>query len=140
MSGEHDPGLFALVMLLRVHGIAVEGPEVSHRLGSVKIGISEMLRCAKEFGLKSRAVSTVGVRLARTPLPAIAALNDGGDHIWPQTAALAALDAARKTQQGRCLYSSGAPLRAQSSCKTLRGAGCDTLDRRKFVIGLHPET
>ena len=86
MSGEHDPGLFALVMLLRVHGIAVEGPEVSHRLGTVKIGISEMLRCAKEFGLKSRAVSTVRVRLARTPLPAIAALNDGGDHIWPQTA------------------------------------------------------
>jgi subfamily B ATP-binding cassette protein HlyB/CyaB len=36
-----------------------------------------MLRCAKEFHLKARAVSTRWQRLARTPLPAIAALNDG---------------------------------------------------------------
>jgi subfamily B ATP-binding cassette protein HlyB/CyaB len=37
-----------------------------------------MLRCAKDFGLKARTINTTWVRLARTPLPAVAALNDGG--------------------------------------------------------------
>ena len=37
-----------------------------------------MLRCAKDLGLKARAHRTDWSRLARTPLPAIAALRDGG--------------------------------------------------------------
>ena len=37
-----------------------------------------MLRCAKELGLKARACRTNWARLASTPLPAIAALRDGG--------------------------------------------------------------
>ena len=37
-----------------------------------------MLRCAKDLGLKARAYRTDWSRLARTPLPAIAALRDGG--------------------------------------------------------------
>ena len=37
-----------------------------------------MLRCAKDLGLKTRAYRTDWSRLARTPLPAIAALRDGG--------------------------------------------------------------
>jgi ATP-binding cassette, subfamily B, bacterial HlyB/CyaB len=73
-----DPGLTALVMLLQLHGVAAEGPQISHRCGSVAIGVTEMLRCAKELGLKARAVRTSWKRLARTPLPAIAALADGG--------------------------------------------------------------
>src|SRR5437868_10127393 len=78
MSQDNDPGLFALVMLLRLHGIAAEQPQLRHRLGSAAIGTVEMLRCAKELGLKARAVRTKWARLAQTPLPAIAALKDGG--------------------------------------------------------------
>src|SRR6476660_7129338 len=37
-----------------------------------------MLRCAKNLGLKARICRTNWSRLARPPLPAIAALNDGG--------------------------------------------------------------
>ena len=37
-----------------------------------------MLRCAKDLGLKARACRTDWSRLARTPLPAIASLRDGG--------------------------------------------------------------
>ena len=37
-----------------------------------------MLRCAKELGLRARVSSTKWDRLAATPLPAIAALRDGG--------------------------------------------------------------
>jgi len=78
MTQDNDPGLFALVMLLRAHGIAAEQAQLSHRLGSPTIGVVEMLRCAREFGLKARAVRTKWKHLAQTPLPAIAALKDGG--------------------------------------------------------------
>src|SRR5436190_22939640 len=65
-------------MLLRVHSIAVEQAQLRNRLGSSRIGIVEMLRCAKQYGLKASTVRTSWARLARTPLPAIAALRDGG--------------------------------------------------------------
>ncbi len=73
-----DRGLLALVMLLRIHGIGAEPGQIRHRCGNVNIGISEMLRCAKELGLKARVNSTGWDRLAATPLPGIAALRDGG--------------------------------------------------------------
>jgi subfamily B ATP-binding cassette protein HlyB/CyaB len=73
-----DRGLVALVMLLRIHGIGAESGQIRHRCGSVAIGINEMLRCAKELGLKARVNNTSWDRLAATPLPAIAALRDGG--------------------------------------------------------------
>jgi len=77
MSQDNDPGLFALVMLLRLHGIAAEEPQLRHRLGSAAIGTVEMLRCAKDLGLKARVIRTRWARLAQTPLPAIAVLKDG---------------------------------------------------------------
>jgi ATP-binding cassette, subfamily B, bacterial HlyB/CyaB len=73
-----DPGLAALVMLLRCHGIAADPGQIRHRGGTATIGVTEMLRCAKELGLKARAPTTRWERLASTPLPAIAALRDGG--------------------------------------------------------------
>jgi subfamily B ATP-binding cassette protein HlyB/CyaB len=73
-----DPGLFALVMLLRCHGIGAESGQIRHRCGTATIGITEMLRCAKDLGLKARAPTTNWDRLASTPLPGIAALRDGG--------------------------------------------------------------
>jgi subfamily B ATP-binding cassette protein HlyB/CyaB len=73
-----DQGLFALAMLLRLYGIAAEQAQLRHRLGTGSVGITEMLRCAKEYGLKARAVRTTWARLTQTPLPAIAPLRDGG--------------------------------------------------------------
>jgi ATP-binding cassette, subfamily B, bacterial HlyB/CyaB len=73
-----DPGLEALVMLLHLRGVAADAEQIRHRLGTTKIGVTEMLRCAKNLGLKARAYWTDWSRLARTPLPAIAALRDGG--------------------------------------------------------------
>jgi ATP-binding cassette, subfamily B, bacterial HlyB/CyaB len=78
MASREETGLFALVLLLRMHGLAADEEQLCHRLGTRSIGIMEMLRCAKEFGLKARTISTNWARLARMPLPAIAALNDGG--------------------------------------------------------------
>src|SRR3979490_2054485 len=77
MMSQQETGLFALVLLLRLHGVAAEEEQLCHRLGTRSVGITEMLRCAKEFGLKARTIKTRWARLGRTPLPAIAALNDG---------------------------------------------------------------
>src|SRR6478672_7175826 len=73
-----DPGLESLVMLLQFQGVAADRGQIRHGLGAVKIGAPEMLRCAKDLGLKARAYRTDWSRLVRTPLPAIASLRDGG--------------------------------------------------------------
>jgi len=72
-----DPGLEALVLLLHFQGVAADREQIRHRLGTARIGSAEMLRCAKDFGLKARACRTAWSRLPRTPLPAIASLRDG---------------------------------------------------------------
>src|SRR5207344_3090799 len=66
------------VTLLRFNGIAADAGQIRHRLGTTRIGVAEILRCAKDLGLKARACRTRWSRLARTPLPAIASLRDGG--------------------------------------------------------------
>jgi ATP-binding cassette, subfamily B, bacterial HlyB/CyaB len=73
-----DQGLTALVVLLRFHGIGADPKQIAHQFGTAPIGISEMLRCAKQFGLKARAITSRWERLANTPLPGIAVLRDGG--------------------------------------------------------------
>ena len=70
-------GLGALVLLLRIHRIGAEAGQIRHRCGTATIGVPEMLRCAKELGLKARVSATTWERLAATPLPGIAALRDG---------------------------------------------------------------
>ncbi|MGB8758986.1 MAG: cysteine peptidase family C39 domain-containing protein, partial [Pseudolabrys sp.] len=73
-----DPGLESLVTLLHLQGVAADREQIRHRLGTAKIGVPEMLRCAKNLGLKAKAHRTDWSRLANTPLPAIAVLRDGG--------------------------------------------------------------
>ena len=73
-----DPGLIALVTLLRVNGIGADAEQIRHQLGGASVGTSEMLRVAKDLGLKARLLATNWSRLAKTPLPAIAVLRDGG--------------------------------------------------------------
>ena len=74
---EVDSGLEALVTLLHFQGVAADREQIRHRLGTNKIGAWEILRCAKDFGLKARSCRTSWPRLAKMPLPAIAGLRDG---------------------------------------------------------------
>ena len=76
-SSISDPGLAALVMLLRFQGVGIDLEQIRHQFLGRLIGVPEMLRCAKGFGLKARSVSTKWERLAGIPLPGIAALYDG---------------------------------------------------------------
>ena len=77
-NGAPDQGLAALVALLRFHGLGADPEQIRHSFGAKAIGVAEMLRCAKELGIKARAARTRWDRLGKTPLPAIAALKDGG--------------------------------------------------------------
>jgi ATP-binding cassette, subfamily B, bacterial HlyB/CyaB len=72
-----DAGLTALVMLLRFHGVGADPEQLRHRPGKDTVGVADMVRCAKDMGLKVKSYRTTWQRLATTPLPAIAALNDG---------------------------------------------------------------
>jgi subfamily B ATP-binding cassette protein HlyB/CyaB len=78
IPGPNDPGLTALVMLLRFHGVGADPAQIRHQCGTAAIGTADMVRCAREFGLKARELKTSWARLATTPLPAIAVLKDGG--------------------------------------------------------------
>ncbi len=72
-----DSGLAALVMLLQFHGIGADPQQIRHNFGDM-VGVPEMLRCAKQFGLKARTYQSSWRRLCKTPLPGIAVLRDGG--------------------------------------------------------------
>jgi subfamily B ATP-binding cassette protein HlyB/CyaB len=78
LTADVDQGLAVLVMMLRFNGIAADPEQLRHRFGRGAIGVSDMLRCAKELGLKARAYTTSWARLTATPLPGIAVLRDGG--------------------------------------------------------------
>ena len=73
----NDPGLIALVMLLRFHGIGADPAQIRHQCGTDAIGVADMICCAKAFGLKARELKSSWARLASTPLPAIAVLITG---------------------------------------------------------------
>jgi ATP-binding cassette, subfamily B, bacterial HlyB/CyaB len=77
-ANSDDSGLGALVLLLRIHGIGADVEQIRHRCATATIGINDMLRCAKELGLKARASTTSWDRLLSTPLPGIASLRDSG--------------------------------------------------------------
>ena len=50
-----DPGLEALLLLLHLKDVAADRGQLRHRLGTDKIGAPEMIRCARDLGLKARA-------------------------------------------------------------------------------------
>jgi subfamily B ATP-binding cassette protein HlyB/CyaB len=73
-----DSGLICLIILLRFHRVPAEEDQIRHQCGTESVGVSEMLRCANALELKAKVRKTSWKRLARAPLPGIAALRDGG--------------------------------------------------------------
>ena len=79
-----DSGLFALVVLLRFRGFRVHVDHVRERFGKKPIGTKQMVRWAKDLGLRARVQKTSLDQLSALPLPAIAASRDGGFFILGQ--------------------------------------------------------
>ncbi|TPK95516.1 type I secretion system permease/ATPase [Mesorhizobium sp. B2-4-14] len=74
----NDTGLVAFLLLVRFHGMAVDADQIRHRFAGSAIGTREMLRCARELGLRAQSRRTNWSRLLHTPLPGIVSLRDGG--------------------------------------------------------------
>ena len=75
-SEPKDTGVASLVLLLRFHGLAIDQQQILHKCGGT-VGITEMLRTAKELQFKARVITSEWSRLAKTPIPAIAERKDG---------------------------------------------------------------
>ncbi len=59
VCGDATPdGVSSLVALLSLHGIAADAGQIKHRFGGAAIGLDDMLRLAKELGLKARILRT----------------------------------------------------------------------------------
>src|SRR5258708_23715373 len=71
-----DTGLQCLALLLRFHQVSVDPAQIAHQFSGAPIGVSEMLRCAKDLKLKARAVTENWAGLMKLPLPAIVELKD----------------------------------------------------------------
>jgi subfamily B ATP-binding cassette protein HlyB/CyaB len=71
-------GVSSFITLLSLHGVAADQGQIRHRFGGAAVGLEEMLRLARELGLKARILRTKWQRLVRTPLPGIATLKTGG--------------------------------------------------------------
>src|SRR6201999_3863549 len=72
-----DTGLHCLTLLLRLHQVAVDPAQIAHQFAGARIGVSEMLRCAKQLKLKARATRETWKSLAKLPLPALVVRVDG---------------------------------------------------------------
>ncbi|MEL0169965.1 MAG: cysteine peptidase family C39 domain-containing protein [Pseudomonadaceae bacterium] len=74
-----DSGLAALVMLARFHNVAASPEQLAHEFANDngKFSTIEILQAAKRLGLKASSVRSSLPRLPHTPLPAVAAANDG---------------------------------------------------------------
>ncbi|MGH8241025.1 MAG: ABC transporter transmembrane domain-containing protein, partial [Steroidobacteraceae bacterium] len=78
-AGITDSGLISFVLLLRLHSIPADPAQLRHQYlqGSEQFGADEMLRAAKQLGLRARRIASDWDRLCATALPAIARLNSG---------------------------------------------------------------
>ena len=71
-----EAALAAFVLLLKFQGIGVDAQQLRHQFEG-HFGVAQMLRCAKQFGLKARTYYSTWPKLSNTPLPGLAVLRDG---------------------------------------------------------------
>ncbi|MDZ4124584.1 MAG: type I secretion system permease/ATPase [Hydrogenophaga sp.] len=68
----------ALCMVARLHHVAADPATLAHQLGlspSHPLALEDLLRAARQLGLKAKVVRTTVERLSLTPLPALAVLR-----------------------------------------------------------------
>ena len=81
-----DPGLAALVLIARFHGVAVDAEQLRHAAGlkSAAFNDRELALSARSIGLTARKVKVSAERLPQTPLPALVLDKDGRHFILAQ--------------------------------------------------------
>ncbi|MFM0742295.1 ABC transporter transmembrane domain-containing protein, partial [Paraburkholderia xenovorans] len=76
-----DPGLAALVLIARLHGVAADPAQLRHAaaMKTERFEERDLILSARSLGLKARAVTVGETRLTKTPLPALL-LDSSGQH------------------------------------------------------------
>lgn len=90
--------LAALCAIARFHQVAADPSVLAHQLGiapSEQLITTDLLRGARQLGLKAKLVQTTADRLALTPLPALALLRNPATDGQPQVVILAQCDGQR---------------------------------------------
>ncbi|MFA5354813.1 MAG: type I secretion system permease/ATPase, partial [Thermodesulfovibrionales bacterium] len=74
-----DTGLLSVVMIAQYHGIPADPEQIRHAfaIGSEGAATNDILRAAKELGLKAKSAKVSFERLPKLQLPLIAARKDG---------------------------------------------------------------
>lgn len=73
-----DTGLFSLLMMASLHGIAADEAKLRHEFGDTPFSAEKLLLAARALGMNAKLVSQPAERLDRAPLPAIALDKEGG--------------------------------------------------------------
>ena len=71
-------GAAALAFLLQLIGIPADATEIVHASGAGAFDETELVRAARRFEVKVRAIGSSVERIERTPFPALAETTDGG--------------------------------------------------------------
>jgi subfamily B ATP-binding cassette protein HlyB/CyaB len=72
-----DPGAAAFAFLIQLLGLPADASEILHQSGKTALDEADLLRLAKRFPVKARAIASAPARLESTPLPALGQLRDG---------------------------------------------------------------
>jgi subfamily B ATP-binding cassette protein HlyB/CyaB len=73
-----DAGAAALAFVLQLLGVPADAAEILHQSGRSSLDEAELLRAARRFPIKAKAIISSIERLEQTPLPALAQTLDGG--------------------------------------------------------------
>ena len=73
-----DEGATALAFILQLIGLPADAAQILHQSGKSHLTDVDILRIARGFPVKARLVQSDMARLAETPMPALAAMKDGG--------------------------------------------------------------
>jgi len=75
----NDDAAWSLALALHLLGIVADPARIQHETGMAEpLGEDDVLRAAKRFPVKAKAVKSSVRRLSTTPLPALAVLRSGG--------------------------------------------------------------
>ena len=72
-----DPAAAALVLALQVIGLSAKAADIVHRSGKTRLDQDALIRYARTQPVKVRFIASRPDRLAGTPMPALAPMNNG---------------------------------------------------------------
>ncbi|MES2205507.1 MAG: type I secretion system permease/ATPase [Pseudomonadota bacterium] len=79
LSHTLDSGVACLVMIARLHGIAIDPDQLAYQYAEngKSLGKADMLLAARQLGLEAKAVRVTAERLSKTPLPLVGIDTEG---------------------------------------------------------------